>query len=284
MSPPVPFQPDRFRSAAAHYLQGRPPYAEALFTTVAQLCRLDGSGALLDLGCGPGQLARTFRPFVATALGIDPEPEMLALAEQITAAAGLDIAFRRGSSQDVSAELGLLRLVTIGRAFHWMDRPETARRLDNLLVPGGALVLFSTTHPDLPDNAWRAAYNTMLDQATGAAERQAWRGPHWVKHEAVLLDSPLAKLCRVSVFERRQTPAARLLDRALSMSSSTRASLGDAGVARLRAELDALVQAVAVDGMVTEVVESVALIAQRPGDLDPAPQHAHVPAFPQTAV
>ena len=284
MIEPIPFQPDRFRSAAAHYLQGRPPYAESLIATVAQLCALDGGGTLLDLGCGPGQLARAFRPYVSRVLGIDPEPEMLALARTLTEASGLEVEFRQGSSQDVGPELGALRLVTVGRAFHWMDRAETARRLNGVLVPGGALVLFSTDHPDVPDNAWRAGYRAVLEGATGASLRQAWRGPGWVRHEAVLLDSPLSALRRVSVFERRQTPGAALLDRALSMSSSTRARLGEAGVTRLQADLEALVQTVAVAGMVTEVVESVAWIAQRPGELDRDPRHAHVPASHPTAV
>ena len=265
MTSPIPFQPDRFRSAAPHYLRGRPPYAEALVATVAQVCRLDGSGALLDLGCGPGQLARAFRPHMGSALGIDPEPEMLALARRMTEAAGLEVAFQQGSSADLGPALAPLRLVTIGRAFHWMDRVETARQVERLLVPGGALVLFSTDHPAMPDNAWRADYQAVLERATGASQRQAWRGPDWVRHEAVLLDSPLGSLRSVSAFERRQTPGVALLDRALSMSSSTRERLGEAGVAQLRAELDALVQAVAVDGLVTEVVQSVALIAQRPG-------------------
>ena len=265
MIEPIPFQPHRFRHAAADYLQGRPPYSGQLIATVAQLCGLDGGGSLLDLGCGPGQLARAFRPHVANAVGIDPEPEMLALARQLTEAAGLAIAFHEGSSQDLAPGMGPYRLVTIGRAFHWMDRPETARRLDSLIEPGGALILFQDSHPKLPDNAWRAEYRAILDAATQVFQRQAWRGPDWVPHEAVLLDSPFSTLRRISVVERRRTPGDALLHRALSMSSSTRDLLGPDGVERLRLDLATLVRsAAAEDGLVTEVVESVALIAQRP--------------------
>ncbi len=278
MSGPIPFQAGRFRSAAAHYLQGRPAYSGRLIATVAQLCGLDGRGALLDLGCGPAQLARALRPYVASALGIDPEPEMLALARQMTDAAGLAVEFRAGSSQDLAPSMGPFRLVTIGRAFHWMDRPETARRLDALLEPGGALVLFQDSHPEVPDNAWRVDYRAILERATGAAQRQPWRRPDWVKHEAVLLDSPLCALRRVGAIERRRTPKAALLDRALSMSGSTRAELGECEVTRLKQNLDALLQTVTVAGMVTEVIETTALIAQRPDDLDRASQDAHGPA------
>ncbi len=268
MIEPIPFQPHRFRSAAAHYLQGRPPYSDTLIATVAQLCRLDGAGSLLDLGCGPCQLARALRPYVGSAAGMDPEPEMLAVARRLTEAAGLDIAFQQGSSQDLAVGMGPYRLVTIGRAFHWMDRPETARRLDGLIEPGGALVLFSDSHPQVPDNAWRAHYRAVLDAATEARERQAWRRPDWVLNEAVLLESPFSALRRVGVLERRRVPGDALLDRALSISSSTRERLGAAGVDQLRQDLAALVRSAAgADGLVTEVVESVALIAQRPADI-----------------
>ena len=264
MIEPIPFEPARFRSAAAHYLQGRPAYAPALFQDVAQICRLDGTGRLLDLGCGPGQLAAAFRPTVAEAMGMDPEPEMLAMATRLAEEAGLDIQFRPGSSQHLTPDLGRFRLVTIGRAFHWMDRIETARRLDAMLDPGGALVLFATSHVDAPDNAWRVEFQRVVEEAVGAGQRAAWRGPGWVKHEAVLLDTKLSDLHRVGVVERRQTPGTALIDRALSTSRTTRERLGEARVASLKTELERMVSAVARDGMVTEVIESTALIARRP--------------------
>ena len=45
---PVPFEPRRFRGAAAHYLGGRPAYAPALFRRLAGLCGLDGRERVLD--------------------------------------------------------------------------------------------------------------------------------------------------------------------------------------------------------------------------------------------
>ena len=264
MITPIPFKPRRFRSAAPHYLQGRPAYAPALIQDVAALCGLDGTGSLLDLGCGPGQLATAFRPYVADALGMDPEPEMLALATRYAKEAGAEITFREGSSQDLAPGMGPFRLVTIGRAFHWMDRAETARRLDTLLDPGGALVLLQTRHVDVPDNAWRQEFERVLDSALGGGERGMWKRPGWVRHEGVLIDSPLSDLHTAGVIERRQTPAGTLLYRALSMSSTSRDRLGEEGEARLRDGLQRLVEAASVDGMVTEVIESSALIARRP--------------------
>ena len=43
-------EPTRFHTAARYYLQGRPHYAAALIRRVVQLCGLDRTHRLLDLG------------------------------------------------------------------------------------------------------------------------------------------------------------------------------------------------------------------------------------------
>jgi SAM-dependent methyltransferase len=259
---PIPFDPRRFRSAAAHYLAGRPSYAAALPGLVARVCGLEGAGRALDLGCGPGQLARAFSPYVAGVLAVDPEPEMLAVGEGLTADPTIE--YRLGSSQDISSEMGLFRLVTIGRAFHWMDRVETVRRLDYLVDPGGAIALFRVDHLDVPENGWRVRYQSVLDMSLGGGGRVVWKQPNWVKHEAVLLESSFCALVRIGVIERVRTPVASLLDRALSMSTTTRDRLGSHGVNRLREAITAVLVEVAEEDLVTEVLESTALIARRP--------------------
>ena len=252
-----PFDPARFRGVAPHYLTDRPDYAPGLAPRVAAACGLDGRGRLLDLGCGPGQLARAFAPYVESVLAVDPEPEMLALGRSL--AAGLPVAFQEGSSADVSPAMGRFRLAAIGRAFHWMDREETARRLDALLEPGGALVLFRIDHLAVPANAWHAR----LEALTGPVTARAWDQPGWAPHEAVLLASPFAALERIGVVHAVRTPVAALLRRTFAMSAARRARLGEAGLAGLRAEVEAVLEAAAEDGVVSEVLESMALIARR---------------------
>ena len=75
-----------------------------------------------------------------------------------------------------------------------------------MIVPGGALVLVQTTHLDVPENAWLAAYNAVLDDHVRGGLRARWKQPDWVRHEGVLLESPFGALKRVGVTERIQTP------------------------------------------------------------------------------
>ncbi len=260
----LPFERRRFRTAAKYYLQGRPPYAGHLIRRVAELCGLDGDERLLDLGCGPGQLALAFAPFVAEVTALDPEPEMLRIAAERAAEAGASIRFVAGGSDSLDPSLGRFRLVVIGRAFHWMDRCQTLERLDRMIEPEGALALFSDKHPALPDNGWRDAFTAVVDRyAKDDATRADRRAPGWLSHEAVLLDSPFGRLERIGVLERRRTPLEHFIDRALSMSSTSEARLG-ARAEQLARELREAMMPFARDGLVTEVVELQALVARRP--------------------
>ncbi|OWJ65293.1 hypothetical protein BWR60_20385 [Inquilinus limosus] len=256
--------PRRFRTAAAHYLQGRPPYAAGLFLRIARTCGLDRDHRVMDLGCGPGQIAVALAPFAGEVVGIDPEPEMLAVAAEAAARAGVWVAWQQGSSYDLGPQLGAFRLVTMGRSFHWMDRMETLRRLDGMLDPGGAVVLIHDDHPKVPDNRWVKPYRELLERySEDDVGRQIRKSPDWLNHTAVLLGSPFSRLEEVAVIERRRIPADSLIDRALSMSSVMSGTIGDR-VEALIAEIEGLTAEYEADGTLGEVVTSTALIARRP--------------------
>jgi SAM-dependent methyltransferase len=258
-----------FRSAAQHYLAGRPAYPDRLIRRVVQIVGLTAADRMLDLGCGPAMLAAAFAPFAAEVVAVDPEPEMLRAAGEAFGHIG-NLRLVRGRSDDLATDLGKLRLVVMGRSFAWMDRVETLCRLDRLIVRGGAVALFDDGHPDdVPDNAWNIPYRAMRHRYGGAnAANPRRRGDGWVGHEAILLGSAFSILEAAAVIERRRFSASVLVPRALSMSSTAPERLGDAATARLVDEIEELVREFAPDGMLTEVVETRALIARRVGEAD----------------
>jgi SAM-dependent methyltransferase len=264
----IPFEKRRFRAAAGHYLQGRPAYAAGLVDRLVQLTELGPDGRVLDLGCGPGQLALALAPHAGEVVAVDPEPEMLRIAAENAAAAGLEIRFVEGSSADIGTGLdlgpGRFHLAVIGRAFHWMDRPRTLERLDGLIEPGGAVVLLRTRNPELPENAWAEAFDAVIERyAVDDPARRQRKSPGWLRHEAILLESPFSRIEFIAVLERRQRPLERFIDRALSLSGTSATKIG-ARTADLAAELRAVLAPFAVEGMIGEVVESGATIAWRP--------------------
>ena len=258
------FKSRRFRTAAAHYLAGRPQYSPRLIRRVAGLCGLTPAHRVLDLGCGPGMLTLAFAPFAGEILGVDPEPEML------RAAAGREVPanvrFMQASSEDLSPQFGRFFLTVMGRSFHWMHRAETLRKLNVLIEPGGAVVLFDDDHPNVPDNEWRLRWRELVERySADDPVRGRSRRPGWIRHEAMLLDSSFSELEKISIVERRCVATETLIDRALSMSSSSRARLGERADAMVQ-EMRELLAELAPAGEVTEVLATSALIARRPAD------------------
>ena len=86
----------------------------------------------------------------------------------------------QGGSYELTPEMGPFRLVTIGRAFHWMDRAATLAMLDRIVAPGGAVAFFHDAHPDVPENRWFKTLREVGDRyakdaAAHVAERKARR-------------------------------------------------------------------------------------------------------------
>jgi SAM-dependent methyltransferase len=134
-----------FAGAAAYYVRGRPPYSPALPAVLRDELGLDGTGRLLDVGCGPGVLTVWLADLFADAAGLDPEPEMLDEARRRAAAAGRpDIGWIEGTAEDIGRlEVAPCRTVTFGQSFHRTDRPRAADAVYGVLEPGGAIVLVS---------------------------------------------------------------------------------------------------------------------------------------------
>jgi predicted RNA methylase len=258
-------QPRRFRTAAPHYLAGRPAYARRLIRHVVRFTGLTRDDRVLDLGCGPGMLAGAFAPLAGEVVAMDPEPEMLRIATAEFGAAGR-IRFVRGSSFDLSPALGRFRLVTMGRSFQWMNRGETLERLNTMIESGGAVALFNSEHRDAPDIDWIPPYRALVRRyAETDAEHVRRRSAAWVGHEAILLGSAFSMLDEIAVIERRQVSVAQLVERALSRSSTTTERLGPAAT-RLAKEIEELLTPMASDGMLSEVIATTALIARRPNE------------------
>ena len=174
------------------------------------------------------------------------------------------VKFVRGSSYDLGDQLGQFQLVAMGRSFHWMDRAATLTALLGLVPEDGALALFGDTHLDLPANTWRKRFQSIIEPFAARDSAHATRrgNPAWLPHEAVLLASRFNQLERVSVIRELETPIERLLDRALSMSTTSPQRLG-AEQEQLIETLRTALNEEATAGVITEVVKSHALLAFR---------------------
>jgi ubiquinone/menaquinone biosynthesis C-methylase UbiE len=132
-----------FAGTAEYYARYRLRYPAAVLDIVAARFGLDGSGRLLDLGTGPGQLAIPLAARFEEVVAIDVSAEMVAAGERQARRAGVaNIRWLTGRAEEVPPDLGPFRLVTIGGAFHWMDQPTVLGRLESLVAPGGGVAMF----------------------------------------------------------------------------------------------------------------------------------------------
>src|SRR5690242_4304928 len=122
-----------FAGTAEYYARYRLRYPAAVLDIVAARFGLDGTGRLLDLGTGPGQLAIPLAGRFEEVVASDVSAEMVAEGQRQAERAGVaNIRWLTGRAEETSPDLGQFRLVTIGGAFHWMDQPVVLQRLEPL--------------------------------------------------------------------------------------------------------------------------------------------------------
>jgi ubiquinone/menaquinone biosynthesis C-methylase UbiE len=109
-----------YRGAAAHYRYGRPAYSPKLEAVLTEHVGLDGTGKLLDVGCGPGILTVRLAPLFEETVGLDPDSAMLAEGRRFAEERGIaDIGWIQARAEDLPAAApGPYRLITFGQSFH----------------------------------------------------------------------------------------------------------------------------------------------------------------------
>lgn len=143
-----------YSGSAVHYTKGRMPYPAGIAEALRRELGLDGTGRLLDVGCGPGPLTLLLAPLFEAAVGVDADPGMLAEAQRRAAelTAGhpgtpVAIEWRLLRAEDLPADLGTFRVVTFAQSFHWMDQPLIAGTVRRMLSEDGVWVhVGATTH------------------------------------------------------------------------------------------------------------------------------------------
>ena len=195
--PAVDYDPTIYLGSAAHYLAGRPPYSAMLVEVVRTELDLDGTGRLVDVGCGPGILAVQLAGLFEAVIGIDPDPDMIAEARRHATERGVthaDWIVARAEDLPVLA-LPPVRVVTFGQSFHWTDRERVAEAVYDLLPPGGAIVLVAhdidvgsppadVGDPPIPDDDVQALVRRYLGPELRAG--QALGRPPTDRYEVVL--------------------------------------------------------------------------------------------------
>lgn len=141
-----------FRGSARYYRRGRLPYAPEIARAFQEQLGLDGTGRLLDVGCGTGEIALLLAPLYAEVVGLDADGEMIEEARAEAERQGRsNTRWVTARAEELPLHLGTFRTATFAQSFHWMDRQRVAATVREMLEAGGAWVHVDTkTHFGAP--------------------------------------------------------------------------------------------------------------------------------------
>lgn len=272
------FRSDLFRGTANYYDRFRVPYPQSLLDDLARRSGADGAGSagrLMDLACGPGLIGFALHGRFREVWAVDQEPDMIDVARQKAAAAGIStFRFVTSAAEDLSAPEDSFDLIAVGNAFHRMQREKAAGRILRWLRPGRCLALLWGGSPWDGEEPWQRAMAETIERwrarAQGQQGQQQDRIP--VGYADNRKQRPDLDILRVTGFEpvgTYQFPASwewtpeTLVGFAYSTSVVSREALGDLA-ADFEEDLRREVRACEPSGPLRQTIEFAYELARRP--------------------
>lgn len=113
----------------AEYYRYRPDYPVELFEKLYALSPRHHSA--LDLGCGPGKVARRIGKDFGSVTAVDASASMLSIARRLQVKEDTNISWVCGLAEEVEFEDSPFDLIIAAASIHWMDHAVLFPRLFN---------------------------------------------------------------------------------------------------------------------------------------------------------
>ncbi|WP_018353411.1 class I SAM-dependent methyltransferase [Longispora albida] len=130
---------------------------------------------LLDLGTGTGLVVDAMAGRFDEIIAVDPDPRLLAVAEATARPAmraGTSLTFTCATAEEFRPPAGWQAdLVTICRAFHWMDQPAVLDVLSTCVAPDGAVAIAGDRSLWRSATPWKVAIREVVQDFPGPARR-----------------------------------------------------------------------------------------------------------------
>jgi SAM-dependent methyltransferase len=179
---------------------------------------------------------------------------MVEAARGAAEGAGVAVRFLEGQFEDIAPRLGAFDLVSIGRAIHWLDPNPARTALDRVLAPRGRVLVCGATSAKDGRNPWLEAFNSVRDR---------WKGDRPSRdHQSFFADGQFTRTGTIRVEGTYAVPVERLVERVLSMSTSSSERIGDE-VPAMKSAMREKLAPFAADGMIADVVEARAEVFER---------------------
>ncbi len=145
------------RSLAEAY-ELRPPYPDEMYEILVGL--LGGENArVLDVGCGPGKIARALIDRVGHVDAVDFSREMMRVGKSLHNGNHPNLRWIHGRIEEVGLN-PRYDIITAGSSIHWMEWSVVFPRLDEILTTDGYLVIIDGDCP--VESPWRDAELSLI--------------------------------------------------------------------------------------------------------------------------
>lgn len=165
---------DPFQGTVPYYLKFRPGLPAAVVDHLARRFGLDPTTSrVLDLGTGTGQAAMAMIPVARAVVAVDAAAEMIEAAREEASLQGIDantISWRVGDAASYELDAPF-DLVTVVRAFHWMDQPLVLDRMTRWLCPGGGVALMGDSSLWNGTADWQRTTKEVIQRFLGSSRR-----------------------------------------------------------------------------------------------------------------
>lgn len=141
-----------FNEIAEEYDRHRPSYPDMLVDRACQGAGVGPDAAVLEIGCGTGQLTRSLLERGLRVTAVEPGRQLIERARDGCNAVG-DVQFINARLEDASLPRARYSAVFSASAIHWIDPDVSWRAAANALVDGGSLALVSYFGLDDPRSA-----------------------------------------------------------------------------------------------------------------------------------
>jgi ubiquinone/menaquinone biosynthesis C-methylase UbiE len=201
------------------YAAARPDYHPGLYQFILdQHIATNGQlDTLLDVGTGPGNVARSLGAHFAHAVGLDPSEGMVSTARSLggTTSTAEPIRFELSTAEKLGTNLSppvqdaSVDLITAGNAAHWFDMPHFWSTAARVLKPGGSVILWTSgqtrIHPSVPN---AAAIQAEMDRIEEKYLVPYFVSGNWLTRNRYI-DLPLPWTLEVPITEFDETTSIR---------------------------------------------------------------------------
>jgi trans-aconitate methyltransferase len=198
-----------FTGTTGYYRQYRPGIPQTVADILDAATPKATPRRLLDVGTGTGLVVEALLGRFDDVIAIDNDADMLAAAEDAIRPRlpdGATAVFQESTAENFQPPPGWQAdLVTICRAFHWLDQAGVLAQLDTQVQPDGVVAIFGDNSFWVATSPWKQAVKATLQRFLGE-ERRAGGGTfnhHNRPYSEIMQESPFGLVEEITVPVKR---------------------------------------------------------------------------------